>query len=194
MSRRSGNRCRIRATVSSKKSPAISIGTYNRGLSSASIKISVLIPAPAPYSNRTAFSPQKSAISRALSAQNGRFRARRVIFLQPRDFFEDLAAADCHRATGSAAFSGLETDRSRRPPERPPAAAFVGLQFRAFRCPPPAAARRTATARPGERSSDNSAEYGPAGVTQEPPRNTNWPHMNLPLYSPTAPSTARNRG
>ena len=29
------------------------------------------------------------------------------------------------------------------------------------------------------------------GVAQEPPRSTYWPDMNLPLYSPTAPSAAR---
>ena len=27
-------------------------------------------------------------------------------------------------------------------------------------------------------------------VAQEPPRSTYWLHMNLPLYSPNAPSTA----
>ena len=32
------------------------------------------------------------------------------------------------------------------------------------------------------------------GVTQEPPRSTNWLHMNFPLYSPTAPSAGRNPG
>jgi hypothetical protein len=30
-----------------------------------------------------------------------------------------------------------------------------------------------------------------AGVAQEPPRSTYWPDMNLPLYSPTAPSAGR---
>ena len=29
-----------------------------------------------------------------------------------------------------------------------------------------------------------------AGVAQEPPRKTNWLHMNFPLYSPSAPSGA----
>src|ERR1700735_5396559 len=65
---------------------------------------------------------------------------------------------DYRRATGAATFSGLERDRRRRPPERPPAAAFVGLQVRAFTCPQIAAAPRTATARPGGRSLDNSVE------------------------------------
>src|SRR5271166_5077563 len=32
------------------------------------------------------------------------------------------------------------------------------------------------------------------GVAQEPPRSTIWLHMNLPLYSPTAPAAARNPG
>ena len=30
-----------------------------------------------------------------------------------------------------------------------------------------------------------------AGVAQEPPRSTYWLHMNLPLYSPTAPAAGR---
>ena len=30
----------------------------------------------------------------------------------------------------------------------------------------------------------------PTGVVQEPPLKTNWPDMNLPLYSPTAPPPA----
>src|SRR5262249_39274515 len=29
----------------------------------------------------------------------------------------------------------------------------------------------------------------PSGVAQEPPRSTIWPHMNLPLYSATAPAS-----
>ena len=32
------------------------------------------------------------------------------------------------------------------------------------------------------------------GVPQAPPRSTNWPAMNLPLYSPTAPGAGLKRG
>jgi hypothetical protein len=31
-------------------------------------------------------------------------------------------------------------------------------------------------------------------VRHEPPRRTNWPDMNFPLYSPTAPAGGRYRG
>ena len=32
------------------------------------------------------------------------------------------------------------------------------------------------------------------GVAQDPPRRTSWLHMNLPLYSPSAPSGGENPG
>src|SRR5690349_8376917 len=34
----------------------------------------------------------------------------------------------------------------------------------------------------------------PAGVARLLPRSTNWPTMNLPLYSPTAPASGRKPG
>jgi hypothetical protein len=45
----------------------MSMGMYRRGLLSARIRISVLMPAPAPYSSSVRFSPQNSAMLAACS-------------------------------------------------------------------------------------------------------------------------------
>ena len=53
---------------------------------------------------------------------------------------------------------------------------------------------RTASARRAERNCGRSRGCASRGVAHEPPRSTYWPHMNLPLYSPTAPAAAGSPG
>jgi len=57
----------------------------------------------------------------------------------------------------------------------------------------PGATPRTASVRPAEEVAVRRAMCE-EGVAHEPPRRTYCPHMNLPLYSPTAPAAGTKPG
>ncbi len=191
---RSGNRSRNRSTVWLRKSAAISIGAYIRGARSASMRISDLIAAPgAVFEQHDPFAAESRHLL-GMAAQNRRLGPRQIIFVEARDLLEQFRAAlVIEPAAGQRLLSLRQTS------EHIGAKRFVLAEFRirrgrAFKRLPRVSAPRTAIAHRGERNCGNSAACDSTGVAHEPPRNTNCPDMNLPLYSPTAPSAGWKRG
>ena len=100
-----------------------------------------------------------------------------------------------HRAARGAGFAQRALLAGRRratspcttPPEPRATGAYAASRARRMPRELPARVRR-------EEVAIASRECATRGVAQEPPRSTYWLHMNLPLYSPTAPAAGRKPG
>ena len=129
-----------------------------------------------------------------MAAKNRRLGPGQIIFVEARDLLEQFRAALVVEPS-----AGKRLLSARQAGEHIGAKRFVLAEFRFdevehLKRLPRVSAPRTAIARRGGRNCDRSGRMWLAGVAHEPPRNTNCPHMNLPLYSPTAPSAGLKRG
>ena len=152
------------------------------------------LPAPCSTTQRTAGRPRRPSRRRA-ARRIASLGAGRVVLRQLADAVEQRRARARRRSTcGGRRFRGAGQARehvgAEAAPSRSRPGAGVPRPVRSRVPREPDAGELPAGVRAG-RSCGSVGRTCRRGVTHEPPRSTNWLHMNLPLYSPSAPAAGR---
>ena len=129
-----------------------------------------------------------------VAAKNRGLGPGQIIFVEAGDLLEQLRAALVVEPSAGQRLLPLRQTSQHIGAKRFVLAEFRFDEVEHVKRLPPVSAPRTAIARRAGRNCGKLGRMWLTGVAQEPPRKTNCPHMNLPLYSPTAPSAGLKRG